>query len=278
MRKRKLSVVPTQSMKKTKTKTKKKKKEGREKRNTEVISEVHLLTKSAATTQDKNERRKIQSQIDDLLVKYQQESLNGETIGFDSSVFVLQHLHLLDFAGERYSTVTGGRTLSLLDVGAIKNRYTPENANMAGLNLNVTCIDLNESNDKDHVVRADFFDYCATGERTFDIIVLSLVINFDGDKARRGEMLRLCGAALNPNGLAFIVLPLACIDNARYLDEELFTAICLACGLAIFKQRRTAKLFMCVCRKVASEPVRKTFKKRKVHDGVNCNNFCIELL
>ena len=44
---------------------------------------------------------------------------------------------------------------------------------------------------------------------------LSLVLNFVGDPARRGEMLAKCAALLPVGGLLFFVLPSACVENSR---------------------------------------------------------------
>ena len=53
-------------------------------------------------------------------------------------------------------------------------------------------------------------------------------VNFEGDPRRRGEMLRAARTLLNDKGmgLMFLVLPLACLDNSRYLNHVcLFHAI-----------------------------------------------------
>jgi 25S rRNA (adenine2142-N1)-methyltransferase len=49
------------------------------------------------------------------------------------------------------------------------------------------------------------------------VVVLSLVINFVGDPRRKGEMLVRCRTLVRDGGNLFIVLPLACMDNSRYI-------------------------------------------------------------
>lgn len=49
----------------------------------------------------------------------------------------------------------------------------------------------------------------------YDVICLSLVVNFVGDPKKRGEMLKESTQMLKENGHIFIVLPLPCIENSR---------------------------------------------------------------
>jgi hypothetical protein len=85
----------------------------------------------------------------------------------------------------------------------------------------------------------------------FDVVVLSLVVNFEGDPRARGRMLLAArnllsvheenperakdskaalssssaaqAASASPLGLCFVILPLACVENSRYLSRPLFT-------------------------------------------------------
>jgi hypothetical protein len=131
----------------------------------------------------------------------------------------------------------------LLDVGAIRNHYPDEatagrhgrwtaRQREARASLAVTSIDLN-AQDTD-VLQADFFDFAAEAlERgeTFDVVVLSLVMNFVGSPARRGEMLTLCRRLLPPGGLLFVVLPSACLQNSRYMKFGRYVQILRSLGL-----------------------------------------------
>jgi 25S rRNA (adenine2142-N1)-methyltransferase len=131
--------------------------------------------------------------------------------------------------------------LQLLDVGAIVNHYPAEPEPEAepapaalrshstlgpklpgGRRLLVTSIDLNAQ--EPSVIEADFFDFAAqqlalprdtsSGAR-YDVIVLSLVMNFVGDASMRGVMIKRCAELLGEGGLLFLVLPEPCLYNSR---------------------------------------------------------------
>ncbi|KAL6052435.1 25S rRNA (adenine2142-N1)-methyltransferase [Balamuthia mandrillaris] len=148
-------------------------------------------------------------------------------------------------SGAQEPAAASGRKLRLLDVGAITNHYSKE-SNW----LQVTAIDLHPQDPS--VLQADFFEFApillrsrlpatateqqeeaekeATGAEEespeggcFDVIVLSLVLNFVGDPRRRGEMLCHCANLLKAGtGHLFVVLPLPCLSNSRYLNHGLF--------------------------------------------------------
>ncbi|MGG6495965.1 UNVERIFIED_CONTAM: BMT2 family SAM-dependent methyltransferase, partial [Bacteroidetes bacterium 56_B9] len=73
----------------------------------------------------------------------------------------------------------------------------------------------------------------------FDIVSCSLVLNFVDDPHQRGRMLRLIHAHLRPlpSSLVFLVLPLPCVNNSRYLDRERLIAIMRAVGFKMEKER-----------------------------------------
>ncbi|AYO41939.1 25S rRNA (adenine(2142)-N(1))-methyltransferase [Malassezia restricta CBS 7877] len=77
------------------------------------------------------------------------------------------------------------RRIQLLDVGAIAGTAYAKWKHK----FDVTSIDIQPR--APHVLQADFFDFPmpAREEERFDVIGLSLVINFVGDLAKRGDML-----------------------------------------------------------------------------------------
>ena len=81
--------------------------------------------------------------------------------------------------------------------------------------LCIAAIDLNPQDDT--VQRGDLLTYRAP-QTGFDVVVLSLVVNFEGDPRKRGDMIRAARALLAPTGLGlvFFVLPLACVENSRF--------------------------------------------------------------
>jgi hypothetical protein len=149
--------------------------------------------------------------------------------------------------------------LQLLDVGAIVNHYPPEpepeprqapgvlrsHSTLGptlpgGRRLHVTSIDLNPR--EECVLRADFFDFAeqqlklprdASSGGRYDVIVLSLVINFVGDPIMRGVMIRRCAELLAEGGLLFLVLPEPCLYNSRYLK------------FGVFEQDKRYKIMFC---------------------------------
>ena len=105
------------------------------------------------------------------------------------------------------------------------------------------------------MTQADLLTFKSTA--LFDVVVLSLVVNFEGDPRARGRMLlaarnllkvhespavdsavdsslhskvqlsssssAAAAAPVPPLGLCFVILPLACVENSRYLSRPLFT-------------------------------------------------------
>ncbi|ETW85675.1 hypothetical protein HETIRDRAFT_414665 [Heterobasidion irregulare TC 32-1] len=103
----------------------------------------------------------------------------------------------------------------LLEVGALK----PDNYQSYATWLNVTPIDLRSRHPS--ILEQDFLlmDPQSNGSK-WDIISLSLVVNFVPDALDRGRMLRLAHQTLRADGLLFLVLPLPCVLNSRYTTFE----------------------------------------------------------
>ena len=147
------------------------------------------------------------------------------------------------------------------------------------------------------------------GERGYDVLSLSLVVNFVGDARERGKMLRhtigfLRHETKGKNGLEseesnrekllpalFLVLPLPCVDNSRYLTEDRLSDIMKSLGYEKTRVKRSGKLYYSLWRlgspsvsyvdgveeDVAKEGVSRTFKKGELRKGKDRNNFCIIL-
>jgi 25S rRNA (adenine2142-N1)-methyltransferase len=73
-----------------------------------------------------------------------------------------------------------------------------------------------------------------------------------------------------------VILPLACVENSRYLDCDMFNRMMESLGFALLEQKLTAKLAMFVY-KVVGEPIEVTFGRTLVRAGTTRNNFCIML-
>ena len=125
----------------------------------------------------------------------------------------------------------------------------------------------------------------------FDVVSLSLVVNYVPDASGRGEMLRRVGKFLRRRsgrqgeaGLGqmvptlFLVLPASCVLNSRYLDEESLEAIMESLGYVLKERKMSRKLVYYLWRFEGPEKGRrKTWKKEELKPGRARNNFAIVL-
>ncbi|KAJ2007437.1 25S rRNA (adenine2142-N1)-methyltransferase [Coemansia thaxteri] len=211
---------------------------------------------------------------------YQKASLLGQakSRGGDTSRWLVPKLR--DLGLHRH-----GKMLRLLDVGALsRQNYVKEKAW-----IHVVSIDLNSQEPGIH--QLDFLDIGSLPSSSsaysefatpFDVISLSLVVNFIGDAVTRGNMLKQAARLLPLQGLLFLVLPLSCLTNSRYLDDDRLLAIMNHLGFEQIAIHHTAKLahylYRLATRPVASssEPAAAApFKKKLLHSSPGRNNFTI---
>jgi 25S rRNA (adenine2142-N1)-methyltransferase len=210
--------------------------------------------------------------------RYQQASMYGAK----SNKFVCAHwvepLLKEHFFGK-------GKRPRILDVGAIDNQYLNYNW------FDAVAIDLNSQHPS--VQKADFFDYAhahisLAKEKPFDALILSLVLNFQGDPRKRGDMLALAADERLLSGLLFLVLPSASLDNSRYCDEEYLIQICKTLCLEVLERKRSAKLTLLTFRRTgmfqAYNAQTKTFdyghkemRRSPAKFGKQRNNFAVML-
>lgn len=111
----------------------------------------------------------------------------------------------------------------------------------------------------------------------FDVVCLSLVVNFVGDPAQRGQILRHSTQFLVPGtGLLYLVLPLPCIQNSRYMDHELLVEMMDSIGYSTLVDHHFAKklayyVFKLDARPTGSKKGTKSFPKKMRHDKPNRN-------
>jgi len=201
--------------------------------------------------------------------KYQQASMYGAK----SSKFVCAHWvepllkeHILISSSTDPASGTKTRVRPrILDVGAIDNQYLQYDW------FDAVPIDLNAQHKS--VVQADFFDYAHAHiekhqkeHNPFDAIVLSLVLNFQGDPRRRGDMLALAADArlLRAGGLVYVALPSASLDNSRYCDEDHLIQVCETLGLKLVEKKRSAKLALLAFQQTSGDAASSGFQAYNV--------------
>jgi 25S rRNA (adenine2142-N1)-methyltransferase len=151
--------------------------------------------------------------------------------------------------------------------------------------IQMTRIDLNSQGPG--IEKQDFMERQLpnSDDEKFDIISLSLVLNYVPDAAGRGEMLKRLTKFLQPpketaeslNSLGpflFLVLPLPCVENSRYVDEPLLLQIMKSLGFTKQYNKNTTKLCYYLFSWSGKVVSRKSGKK-KLRDKPAMNNFCI---
>lgn len=177
--------------------------------------------------------------------------------------------------------------LRMLEVGALR---TDNACSKSGV-FDVTRIDLHAR--EPGIMQQDFMERSVPspdeqGNEGFDIISLSLVVNYVGDAVGRGEMLRRVEHFLRTQKLdtgtedfspgLFLVLPAPCVTNSRYLDEQTLEEMMQALGYVKVKRKMSLKLVYYYWRYAGPvEGVRRWFKKGDVRQGGSRNNFAIVL-
>jgi 25S rRNA (adenine2142-N1)-methyltransferase len=209
--------------------------------------------------------------------------------GGDSSKILIGWLGGVNFLPEGNSTPKNINTpLRLLEVGALS---TNNACSRSGL-FEVERIDLNSQ--AEGITEQDFMERPLPKDSSekFDIISLSLVLNFVPNPVGRGEMLkrtvqflRQCPPSDDPSisryfPSLFLVLPAPCITNSRYLNEHKLDAIMRGLGYIRVVQKLSNKLAYYLWRAtdLAVGPRTKSFKKVEVRSGGCRNNFAIVLL
>jgi 25S rRNA (adenine2142-N1)-methyltransferase len=226
------------------------------------------------------------------LEAYQRASLLGQAKerGGDSSKVLMEWLGTIKGAVDSRpdsSDHEPGR-LRLLEIGALST----ENAcSRSGL-FHIERIDLNSQSPG--IQQQDFMErpIPLTRSEQFDIISLSLVLNYVPDPGARGEMLKRTLQFLRPLSLEstpqelrdmfpclFLVLPVFCITNSRYMDESRLEMIMNELGYVKLQHKVTNKLvyYLWKATDLSGKKRAQTFKKEEVRGGKTRNNFAIVL-
>ncbi|KAL1616224.1 25S rRNA (adenine2142-N1)-methyltransferase [Diplodia seriata] len=263
-----------------------------------IIRTHHQLQKAhaqAVKAGDHAKAAEIQNKIDENggLKTYQAASITGQSSerGGDSSrvlVDWLQELGLPSAYGKADGGDAEGRKCKLLEVGALST----DNACSKRRYLAVERIDLNSQSPG--ILQQDFMKrpLAASDTERFDVLSLSLVLNYVPDAEGRGEMLKRTRTFLRrtgdlddggatvaaelPTPCLFLVLPAPCVTNSRYLDRRRLEQIMGSLGYALLREKITAKLVYQLWKLAEKQPEKgQKFSKVEVNPGVKRNNFCV---
>ena len=190
---------------------------------------------------------------------------------------------LVDWLNAAFNESNANQTrLRMLEIGALS---TDNACSHVGC-LDVTRIDLKSR--EAGIQEIDFMELPIplSEDGKYHVISLSLVLNFVPDAASRGSMLRRIPQFLHPsatiNGCPFpylfLVLPLPCVSNSRYLTEARLEEIMGSLGFNLTKTKKTSKLFYSLWRheNIKSMGIL-SFKKKQMRSGASRNNFAIVL-
>ncbi|KAI1375912.1 putative methyltransferase-domain-containing protein [Hypoxylon crocopeplum] len=254
-----------------------------------LINSHHLLEKKKAQAIAKGDRdaeAEIETEIAALggIEKYQLASLQGQRLdrGGDSSRVLMEWLK----PAESTLLAPTGTRLKMLEVGALS---TTNECSRSGI-FDVERIDLNSQSEG--ITQQDFMERPLPKDdfERFDIISLSLVLNFVPDAIGRGVMLlrtldflkqpsMKCSSELR--GLfpsLFMVLPAPCVTNSRYMNESHLESIMNTLGYVKTRSKITQKLvyYLWVRESIIVSPLT-TFKKVELRSGHSRNNFAVVL-
>jgi 25S rRNA (adenine2142-N1)-methyltransferase len=254
-----------------------------------VIRTHHTLEKERAkalASGDDAKAAALAKEIDSQggIKSYQRASLIGQTSerGGDSSKILMQWLDPLVPALKELSTER--ISIRMLEVGAL----SIANACSQSRLFEMERIDLNSQ--ADGILQQDFMERPLPRNELeqFDIISLSLVLNYVPEPAGRGQMLlrtlKFLKARQDVEPLRdflpslFLVLPAPCVTNSRYMDENRLEAIMESLGFVNVRKKLSNKLVYYLWRLEGSTAKRiLAFKKEEVRSGKSRNNFAIVL-
>ncbi|KAK5111260.1 hypothetical protein LTR62_005288 [Meristemomyces frigidus] len=250
------------------------------------IRTYHQLNRKLALAQSKGEDAEVdelKQRLKDLggLKIYQLASIQGQANdrGGDSSIVLMEWLKPV-----AKHMASRSQKLRLLEVGALS---TSNACSKSGL-FDIQRIDLNSQ--AEGITEQDFMKrpLPTHDNELFDIISLSLVLNFVPEADGRGEMLKRTCQFLIARTLSdtlqaiypalFLVLPSSCVVNSRYMNDERLTLMMASLGYVLLQRRLTAKVVYYLWQRRDGFSVKEQdFAKTQVNPGAGRNNFSVVL-
>ncbi|KAI0085453.1 nucleolus protein [Irpex rosettiformis] len=260
-----------------------------------VIRRFHILHKRQAQLQKflegdsvelsrqakdaREELQAIEQEISDMggLEAYQKMSVigQGNDRGGGSEKVLLEFLEELGYPKD----LNEGQRWRVLEVGALK----PDNYASCSSWMDVTPIDLHSRHPD--ISEQDFLQLDEEeNKEKWDVISLSLVVNFVPEPKDRGRMLQMAHAMLRPNQYLFLALPLPCILNSRYVTPEHLQGLMTTLSYTEVKKRwkEGGKMAYWLYQKTESDKDKPDsefapYRKKAVVRSGNRNNFSILL-
>ena len=255
-----------------------------------LIRSHHTLEKQRAKALadgDEEKAAALAKQIESQggIESYQKASLLGQANdrGGDSSRILMEWLEPV-LSDLKDQDAGGLSPVRMLEVGALSLTNA---CSRSGL-FEVERIDLNSQ--AEGILQQDFMErpLPSSNKEKFDIISLSLVLNYVPDPSGRGEMLLRTLQFLRTGDYVgklgeflpslFLVLPASCVTNSRYMDEAKMEAIMESLGYSMVTKKLSNKLVYYLWR-VTSQLLkhRTSFKKEELRSGKTRNNFSVIL-
>jgi len=168
------------------------------------------------------------------------------------------------------------RTLTVLEIGCLEVKN--EISKCEGVEM--TRIDLHSS--EPAILEQDFMarPLPETGAEKFDIISLSLVLNYVASPNDRWDMLFRTTPFLREQEVEslptlFLVLPQPCVKNSRHMTTEHLKEIMASLGYELKHSKITTKIFYSLWSFDMSRQKMRPFKKVEIAPGKSRNNFSI---
>ncbi|KAI4277189.1 MAG: hypothetical protein LQ337_001965 [Flavoplaca oasis] len=261
-----------------------------------LIRKHHTLQKQLHTATFNGDRisvERLQAEVEASggLQKYQEASIQGQSSerGGDSSKVLIEWINDLSPQNVPHHMVEAGK-LRMLEVGAL----TVDNACSRSALFDVTRIDLHSQHPG--IKQQNFMQRLEPSpeslqEDGYDIVSLSLVLNYIGDAISRGEMLKRVSSFLRSSKqhpmeevrvtfpALFLVLPAPCVTNSRYMDEKRLEGMMISMGYVKTRRKLGKKLIYYLWRYDEHNAKRQLmkFRKQEIRPGGKRNNFSIVL-